>query len=155
MLPLPLLTPVSPPGAFPSVLATPQCASPFRPCKGVARAYERMAQTYDKAVFLKLLGNANMGCKGMFKQFKIRSTPSFLFFRNGEGGGGAVGNPVCYWKHLILSLGKIDFVTRYSDLVTQYTDLVTESVSLDGGPLDVHISTVLLLSEAGRPLGMI
>lgn len=55
-----------------------------RPCKGVARAYERMAQTYDKAVFLKLLGNANMGCKGLFKQFKIRSTPSFLFFRNGE-----------------------------------------------------------------------
>jgi thioredoxin-related protein len=45
-----------------------------------------MAQTYDKAVFLKLLGNANMGCKGLFKQFKIRSTPSFLFFRNGEGG---------------------------------------------------------------------
>jgi thioredoxin-related protein len=43
-----------------------------------------MAGTYDKAVFLKLLGNANMGCKRMFKEFKIRSTPSFLFFRNGE-----------------------------------------------------------------------
>ena len=64
---------------------------PPRPCKGVAKAYEKLAATYNKAVFLKLLGNANMGCKRLFKEFKIRSTPSFLFFRNGEEGGGDRG----------------------------------------------------------------
>jgi hypothetical protein len=34
-------------------------------------------------VFLKLYGNANLSCKKLFQQFKIRSTPSFLFFRAG------------------------------------------------------------------------
>eukprot|EP00878_Enallax_costatus_P006243 GHUV01006546.1.p1 GENE.GHUV01006546.1~~GHUV01006546.1.p1 ORF type:complete len:282 (+),score=101.97 GHUV01006546.1:468-1313(+) len=56
-----------------------------RPCKAVARPYEKMASTYSShAVFLKLFGNANMSCKRLFTQFKIRSTPSFLFFREGQ-----------------------------------------------------------------------
>jgi thioredoxin-related protein len=50
----------------------------------VARAYERIAETYDKAVFLKLLGNANASCKALFKEMKIRSTPSFLYFRGNK-----------------------------------------------------------------------
>jgi hypothetical protein len=51
----------------------------------VGKPYEKLAATYAKsAVFLKLFGNANAGCKRLFKSFKIRSTPSFLYFRAGE-----------------------------------------------------------------------
>jgi hypothetical protein len=63
----------------------------FRPCKGVSRPYEKMAELYNDAVFLKLYGNANLGCKQLFKHFKVRSTPSFLFFRNGMGERERVG----------------------------------------------------------------
>lgn len=49
----------------------------------MAKAYEKLAETYTDAVFLKLYGNANPACKALFKQFKIRSTPSFLYFRHG------------------------------------------------------------------------
>lgn len=59
------------------------CCCFRRPCKGVAKAYEKLAETYTDAVFLKLYGNANPACKALFKQFKIRSTPSFLYFRHG------------------------------------------------------------------------
>lgn len=55
-----------------------------RPCKGVSKPYERMADLYDSAVFLKLYGNANISTKNLFKRLKIRSTPSFLMFRGGE-----------------------------------------------------------------------
>jgi hypothetical protein len=55
-----------------------------RPCKGVGKPYEKLAAKYAKsAVFLKLFGNANAGCKRLFKSFKIRSTPSFLYYRAG------------------------------------------------------------------------
>ncbi|KAF6258804.1 hypothetical protein COO60DRAFT_1701175 [Scenedesmus sp. NREL 46B-D3] len=63
-----------------------------RPCKGVGKPYEKLAATYAKsAVFLKLFGNANAGCKQLFKAFKIRSTPSFLYFRAGELIGSSTG----------------------------------------------------------------
>jgi len=62
-----------------------------RPCKGVARSYEKLAELYSDAVFLKLYGNANLGCKQLFKHFKVRSTPSFLFFRNGSLVGSCTG----------------------------------------------------------------
>lgn len=63
-----------------------------RPCKGVGKPYEKLAAQYAKsAVFLKLFGNANAGCKRMFKSFKIRSTPSFLYFRAGELMGSSTG----------------------------------------------------------------
>jgi hypothetical protein len=36
-----------------------------RPCKGVAKPYERMADLYDQAVFLKLVGwGVGGGCLG-------------------------------------------------------------------------------------------
>lgn len=54
-----------------------------RPCKGVSKPYEKIAGAYGKVVFLKLFGNANAACKALFKSFRIRSTPSFLFFRGG------------------------------------------------------------------------
>ena len=56
----------------------------------MARSYEKLAELYSDAVFLKLYGNANLGCKQLFKHFKVRSTPSFLFFRNGEQSAAAV-----------------------------------------------------------------
>jgi hypothetical protein len=50
----------------------------------VGKPYEKLAAKYAKsAVFLKLFGNANAGCKRLFKSLKIRSTPSFLYFRAG------------------------------------------------------------------------
>jgi hypothetical protein len=57
-----------------------------RPCKGMSKPFERMADVYGAkggVSFLKLFGNANPRCKQMFKNLKIRSTPSFLFYRNG------------------------------------------------------------------------
>jgi thioredoxin-related protein len=73
---------------------------PCRPCKGVGKPYEKLAARYAKsAVFLKLFGNANAGCKRLFKSFKIRSTPSFLYFRAGENTLPMVlvGCSVCWW----------------------------------------------------------
>ncbi|KAI8471846.1 MAG: hypothetical protein J3K34DRAFT_415917 [Monoraphidium minutum] len=55
-----------------------------RPCKGVQKPYERMADFYDSAVFLKLYGNANVQTKKLFQRLKIRSTPAYLLFRGGE-----------------------------------------------------------------------
>lgn len=55
-----------------------------RPCKGVAKPYERMADHYGSAIFLKLYGNANVQTKRLFQRLKIRSTPAFLMWRGGE-----------------------------------------------------------------------
>eukprot|EP00879_Flechtneria_rotunda_P022339 GHRR01023569.1.p1 GENE.GHRR01023569.1~~GHRR01023569.1.p1 ORF type:complete len:266 (+),score=106.46 GHRR01023569.1:308-1105(+) len=63
-----------------------------RPCKGICRPYEKLAKVYDKAVFIKLFGNANIGCKRLFMKFKIKSTPSFLFFRQGQLLGSCTGS---------------------------------------------------------------
>jgi hypothetical protein len=56
---------------------------PRRPCKAVAKPFEKVADAYPGATFLKLYGNANSSCKRMFKLLKIRSTPAFIFFRDG------------------------------------------------------------------------
>ena len=62
-----------------------------RPCKGVQKPVERLADKYFKSSsFLKLYGNANEKCKKLISDLKVRSTPAFLFYRNGEfilGGG--------------------------------------------------------------------
>jgi hypothetical protein len=65
----------------------------------VAKPYEKMAEAYSDAVFLKLYGNANPACKALFKQFKIRSTPSFLYFRHG-GCFGFRGLQFCRFRGL-------------------------------------------------------
>lgn len=36
------------------------------------KPYERMADLYDSAIFLKLYGNANVQCKRLFQRLKIR-----------------------------------------------------------------------------------
>lgn len=50
----------------------------------MAKAYEKIADAYPDAVFLKVYGNANASCKKIFKLLKVRSTPAFIFFREAE-----------------------------------------------------------------------
>jgi len=63
------------------------CSSDLSPCSShicAPQPCERLADAYPAVTFLKLYGNANTGCKTMFKDFKVRSSPSFIFFRGGK-----------------------------------------------------------------------
>lgn len=63
-----------------------------RPCKGMQRTYQRLADAYPNVVFLKLFGNANDQTKRIFKErLKIRSSPSFIMFRGGSVAATASG----------------------------------------------------------------
>lgn len=63
-----------------------------RPCKGMQRPFQRMAQHYPQLACIKLFGNANDQTKRLFKdRLRVRSTPSFIFFANGEQVGSSVG----------------------------------------------------------------
>ena len=63
-----------------------------RPCKRFESIYESIASAYPDVFFLKLNGNDSEDTKQLFKKkLKIRATPSFLFFRNGESVGGTTG----------------------------------------------------------------
>lgn len=56
-----------------------------RPCKAMQRPYQKLADLYSGAVFVKLFGNANNNTKSLFKdRLRVRSTPCFLFFRRGQ-----------------------------------------------------------------------
>ncbi|KAF5833967.1 thioredoxin-like protein [Dunaliella salina] len=57
-----------------------------RPCKGMQRPAHKLAERYkDSTVWMKLFGNANEQTKTLFKdRLKIRSTPSFIIFKDGE-----------------------------------------------------------------------
>lgn len=56
-----------------------------RPCKAFQENYEKAAQHYSDAVFLKFYGNSNESTKALFKdRLKCRTTPSFFFFRGGQ-----------------------------------------------------------------------
>eukprot|EP00197_Chlamydomonas_leiostraca_P003884 CAMPEP_0202867274 /NCGR_PEP_ID=MMETSP1391-20130828/9073_1 /ASSEMBLY_ACC=CAM_ASM_000867 /TAXON_ID=1034604 /ORGANISM="Chlamydomonas leiostraca, Strain SAG 11-49" /LENGTH=362 /DNA_ID=CAMNT_0049547303 /DNA_START=21 /DNA_END=1109 /DNA_ORIENTATION=+ len=57
-----------------------------RPCKGLQRPAQKMADAYkDTTVWIKLFGNANEQTKNMFKnRFQIRSTPSLIVFKGKE-----------------------------------------------------------------------
>lgn len=58
-----------------------------RPCKGISKPYDRFSNFYQQAVFLKMYGNANNSCKSLLMRLKVRSTPSFIFYRGGRGPG--------------------------------------------------------------------
>jgi thiol-disulfide isomerase/thioredoxin len=53
-----------------------------RPCKGMQRPVQKLAEHYKDVTFLKLFGNANARTKYLFKtRLQIRSTPCFIVFR--------------------------------------------------------------------------
>lgn len=57
-----------------------------RSCKGMQRPMQKLAAQYkDQAVFIKLFGNSNSQTKLLFKdRLKVRSTPSFIIFKDGK-----------------------------------------------------------------------
>jgi Ca2+-binding EF-hand superfamily protein/thiol-disulfide isomerase/thioredoxin len=66
-----------------------------RPCKGVAGSYAKLVKKYGGggglAAGLKIYGNANDRTKAVFKKLKIRSTPAFVFFKDGAVIGATTG----------------------------------------------------------------
>lgn len=55
-----------------------------RPCKQFARKYAKLAEHFGDAVFCEVIGDRNDSTRGMMRSMKIRATPTFVFFRNGE-----------------------------------------------------------------------
>lgn len=57
-----------------------------RPCKGMQRPMQKLAEHYkDSVVVVKLFGNANSKTKALFKErFQIRSTPCFTVLKDGQ-----------------------------------------------------------------------
>ena len=55
-----------------------------RPCKMFRKKYEKLAEHFTDAVFCEVVGDRNESTRGMMRSLKIRATPTFLFFRNGE-----------------------------------------------------------------------
>lgn len=57
-----------------------------RPCKGMQKAIQNLAEHYKNGVhMLRLYGNSNDECKHLFKdRLLTRVTPTFFFWRNGE-----------------------------------------------------------------------
>jgi hypothetical protein len=56
------------------------------------RAFQRLAQHYPDLACIKLFGNANDQTKRLFKdRLRVRSTPSFIFFVDGNQVGAGLG----------------------------------------------------------------
>ncbi len=59
-------------------------ATGCRPCKQFRRKYGKLAVHYSDAIFCEVLGDRSEATRGMMRSYKVRATPTFLFFRNGE-----------------------------------------------------------------------
>jgi thioredoxin 1 len=55
-----------------------------RPCKQFAGKYAKLAEHFSDAVFCEVIGDRNDSTRGMMRSMKIRATPTFVFFRDGE-----------------------------------------------------------------------
>ena len=55
-----------------------------RPCKQFAGKYAKLAEHFADAVFCEVVGDRNDSTRGMMRSMKIRATPTFVFFRDGE-----------------------------------------------------------------------
>lgn len=71
--------------ANPSKLVILMCkATGCRPCKQFRPKYVRLADHYRDAVFCEIIGDRNDSTRSLMRDLKIRATPTFVFFRNGE-----------------------------------------------------------------------
>ena len=55
-----------------------------RPCKQFAGKFAKLAEHFSDAVFCEVIGDRNDSTRGMMRDMKIRATPTFVFFRDGE-----------------------------------------------------------------------
>ena len=46
--------------------------------------YVKLAAHYRDAIFCEILGDRSDGTRNLMRSLKIRATPTFVFFRNGE-----------------------------------------------------------------------
>ena len=78
-----------------------------RPCKKIQPQLEKIAKAYPDVLFLKLYGNESDQTKSFFKDdLKVRVTPSFFFFKDGELAGSCTGaNPTTVETHMRTALG--------------------------------------------------
>lgn len=59
-------------------------AAGCRPCRAFAKHYYAAAKHYSDSVFVEILGDESLDNRGMMKELKIKVTPTFVLFRNGE-----------------------------------------------------------------------
>eukprot|EP00193_Tetraselmis_chui_P016741 CAMPEP_0177790450 /NCGR_PEP_ID=MMETSP0491_2-20121128/23361_1 /TAXON_ID=63592 /ORGANISM="Tetraselmis chuii, Strain PLY429" /LENGTH=345 /DNA_ID=CAMNT_0019312525 /DNA_START=198 /DNA_END=1237 /DNA_ORIENTATION=- len=63
-----------------------------RPCKAFQKKYLNFAEHYPEVRFVKFYGNSNERTKTLFKdELKVKGTPWFYFYRNGEICGNTSG----------------------------------------------------------------
>eukprot|EP00467_Chlorarachnion_reptans_P008685 CAMPEP_0114521354 /NCGR_PEP_ID=MMETSP0109-20121206/20139_1 /TAXON_ID=29199 /ORGANISM="Chlorarachnion reptans, Strain CCCM449" /LENGTH=446 /DNA_ID=CAMNT_0001702449 /DNA_START=252 /DNA_END=1591 /DNA_ORIENTATION=+ len=55
-----------------------------RPCKMFAKKYRTIAEQFPEAVFLQVEGDKNEVTKTMLKKLKVKLSPTFIVYRNGE-----------------------------------------------------------------------
>jgi len=54
------------------------------PCKVIAPKFDEMSDSYNDAVFLKVIGDSTPDASKLMKREGVRSVPSFHYFKNGE-----------------------------------------------------------------------
>lgn len=59
-------------------------ATHCRPCKLFAKKYAMAAMQYSDAVFLQIMGDETKETRAMMIEWKVRVTPTFVLFRDGE-----------------------------------------------------------------------
>jgi thiol-disulfide isomerase/thioredoxin len=59
-------------------------ATGCRPCRQFRRKYGKLASHYSDAIFCEVVGDESESTRKMMRELKIRATPTFLFYRNGE-----------------------------------------------------------------------
>lgn len=91
-----------------------------RPCKKIQPQLEKIAKAYKDVLFFKLYGNESEQTKSFFKDdLKVRVTPSFFFFNNGELASSCTGaNPTkveTELRNLLVATsgGRIDVTMLY------------------------------------------
>jgi len=55
-----------------------------RPCKQFRRKYVKLAEHFADAEFYEIYGDRNESTRKLMRSMKIRATPTFVFYRNGE-----------------------------------------------------------------------
>ena len=59
-------------------------ASKCRPCKTFKPKYAGLAEIFSDCEFYSVIGDRNDSTRQLMRDYKVRATPTFLFFRNGK-----------------------------------------------------------------------